>query len=98
MRPSEWVASIVGVCTILGCVYKLWSILDARHQASKARMDDIQNAMDAYDKLFDEVIYYLSLPEEKKQVPFNSRSAWRTLKRRAQAKENYESRHTSGFE
>jgi len=96
MRPSEWIATIVGVFTIVAALYKLWALADARHQANRKRMDDIQDAMDAYDKLFDEVIFYLSLPEEQRKQPFNSRSAWRTLRRKA--KENYESRHTSGFE
>ena len=96
MKPSEWVGTIVGICAILGVVYRCWSFFNARHEVNKARMDDIQAAMDAYDKLFDEIIYHLSQSAEERKQPFNSRSAWRTLRRKA--KENYESRHTSGFE
>jgi hypothetical protein len=64
MRPSEWVAAIVGICTLVGFLYKFWSIVDARSRADKARMDDIKNAMGVYDDILDEVIFYLQLPQD----------------------------------
>jgi hypothetical protein len=96
MRPSEFLGAVVALCTIVGFIYRAWTLQTARHEANKARMDDLKNGVEAHDKILDEIIFYLSLPESERKLPFNSRSAWKTLKRKAF--DNYDGRNTSGFE
>ena len=96
MRPSEILGATLAVCGIITFVLKMWSLQTARHSANKARMDDLKEGVEAHDKILDEIIYYLSLPEADKKTPFNSRSAWKNLRRKAM--DNYDARNTSGFD
>lgn len=87
---------ILTACGIATFFYKVWSALSARLRVNKARIDDLKNGIDAHDAVLDEIIYYLSRPEEDKNIPFNNRAASRTLRKKAL--EDYESRNTSGFD
>lgn len=86
---------ILTACGIATFFYKVWCALSARLRVNKARIEDLKQGIDAHDEVLDEIIYYLSLPEEEKKIPFNNRSALKNLRRKAS--ENYESRNTSGF-
>jgi len=96
MKPSELLGTILAVCGSLTFIHKVWSLQTARHEANKARMDDLKDGVEAHDKILDEIIYYLSLSEAEKKIPFNSRSAWKNLRRKAM--DNYNARNTSGFD
>jgi hypothetical protein len=94
------ISSVLGViltsCGIATFFYKVWSALSSRLRVNKARIEDLKQGIDAHNEVLDEIIYYLSLPEEERQrTPFNNRAALKNLRR--QASENYESRNTSGF-
>jgi hypothetical protein len=87
---------VLAACGIATFFYKVWSALSARLRVNRARIDDLHDGVQAHDEVLDEIIYYLSLPEEeKKKTPFNNRAALKNLRRKAA--ENYESRNTSGF-
>jgi hypothetical protein len=86
---------IFTACGIATFFYKVWCVISSRLRVNKARIEDLKEGIDAHDAVIDEIIYYLSLSEEEKKIPFNNRAALKNLRRKAA--ENYDSRNTSGF-
>jgi hypothetical protein len=86
---------ILTACGIATFCYKVWRAIGARLGVNGARIEALKEGFDAHEEVLDEIIYYLSLPDADKKIPFNHRAALKNLRRKAV--ENYESRNTSGF-
>jgi hypothetical protein len=92
---SALLGLILAACGIVTFLYKVWRALSARLGVNGARIAALKEGFDAHDEVIDEIIYYLSLPEEDKKIPFNDRVALKNLRRKAA--ENYDGKNTSGF-
>ena len=92
---SALLGLVLACCGIATFAYKVWRALSARLGVNGARIEALKEGFDVHDQVLDEIIYYLSLPEEERRIPFNNRTGLKKL--RQKAAENYDGKNTSGF-